>query len=54
MSATWRLLVGVGKFLRRADEAVQDTKQSVTSAIVVAVAALIVGVVALIVAVVKE
>ncbi len=46
--------MGVGKFLRRADEAVQDTKQSVTSAVVVAVAALLVGLVALVVAVVRS
>ena len=37
----------VGKFLRRADEAVQDTKQSVSTVAVVAIAALVVGIVAL-------
>ena len=41
----------VGKFLRRADEAVQDTKQSVSTVAVVAIAALVIGLVALIVAV---
>lgn len=43
--------MGVRDFLRRADEAVQDTRQSVTTGVVVAVAALIVAAVALVVAV---
>lgn len=43
--------MGVGKFLKRADEAVQDTTQSVKVIGVVAIAALVVGVLALIVAV---
>jgi hypothetical protein len=43
--------VGVGKFLKRADEAVQDTKQSVSLIGVVAIVALVVGVLALVIAV---
>ena len=43
--------MGVAKFLRRADEAVQDTKQSVSVIGIVAITALIVGVLALVVAV---
>jgi hypothetical protein len=46
--------VSVGSFLRRADKAVADTKQSVTTGVVLSVVALIVGVVALIVAVVRR
>ncbi len=44
-------MVTVGKFLRRADEAVQDTKEAVSTGVVLAVAALIVAAVALVVAV---
>lgn len=43
--------MGVRDFLRRADEAVQDTKSSVGTVAVIAVAALIVGLTALVVAV---
>lgn len=43
--------MGVRDFLKRADEAVQDQKQAVSTVAVVAVAALIVGLVALVVAV---
>ena len=43
--------MGVGKFLRRADEAVQDTRVAVSTGVVIAVAALLVGTIALIVAV---
>jgi hypothetical protein len=43
--------VGVGKFLRRADEAVQDASNAVSLGVVVAIAALIVGTVALVIAV---
>jgi len=46
--------VGVGKFLRRADEAVQDTKQAVSTGVVLSVVALVVAVVALVVAVVRR
>jgi hypothetical protein len=46
--------VGVRQFLTRADQAVQDTKQSVTGGVVVAVVALVVAVVALVVAVVRR
>jgi hypothetical protein len=46
--------VGVRQFLKRADDAVQDTKQSVTAGVAVAVVALIVAVVALVVAVVRR
>lgn len=40
----------LGEALRRADAAVQDTKDAVTAASVLAVAALVVGVIALVVA----
>lgn len=43
--------MGVGTFLRRADQAVQDTKQSVSTGVVLSVAAIIVAAVALVVAV---
>jgi len=43
--------VGVGTFLRRADEAVQDAKTTVNTIAALSVAALIVAVVALVVAV---
>jgi len=46
--------MGVGQFLRRADQAVQDTKQSVTAGVVLSVAAIVVAVVALVVAVVRR
>jgi hypothetical protein len=52
--ATWRLLVGVRQFLSKADQAVQDTKQSVTTGVAVAVVALVVAAVALVVAVVRR
>lgn len=40
-----------GEFLRRADKAVQDTRESVSTGVVLSVAALIVAAVALVVAV---
>lgn len=43
--------MSVGSFLRRADQAVQDTKASVSTGVVLSVAALIVAAVALVVAV---
>ncbi len=43
--------MGMRDFLRRADQAVQDTRQSVTAGVVVAVAALVVALIAIIVAV---
>lgn len=46
--------MGVRQFLRRADEAVQDTKSSVTAGVAVAMVALVVAVVALVVAVVRR
>lgn len=46
--------MGVGSFLRRADQAVQDTKQSVTAGVAVSVVAFIVAVAALIVAIVRR
>lgn len=45
--------MGVGKFLRRADEAVQDTKHAVSTGVVVAVVALVVAIVGIVIAVVK-
>jgi hypothetical protein len=44
--------VSLRQFLHRADKAVEDTKTSVTTSAVIAVAALVVAVVAVIVAVV--
>ena len=46
--------MGVRQFLSRADEAVQDTRQSVTAGVFLAVVALVVAVVALVVAVVRR
>ena len=46
--------MGVGKFLRRADEAVQDTKQSVSVIGVVAIVGFIIAVVGLIISVVRR
>lgn len=46
--------MSVGTFLKRADTAVQDTKQSVATSAVLAVAALVVAVVALVIAVVVK
>ncbi len=46
--------MGVGNFLRRADQAVQDTKESVTAAVAVSVVALVVALVALVVAIVRR
>lgn len=43
--------MGMRDFLRRADQAVQDTRQSVTAGVVVAVAALVVALIAIVVAV---
>lgn len=42
--------MGLREALKRADAAVQDTKQSVQAAAVLAVSALVVGVIALVVA----
>jgi len=46
--------MGLRTFLHRADDAVQDTKESVTTAAVIAVAALVVAVAALVIVVVKS
>jgi hypothetical protein len=46
--------VGVRQFLARADQAVQDQKQAVSTGVVLSVAALVVAVVALVVAVVRR
>lgn len=46
--------MGVRTFIKRADEAVQDTKTSVTTGVALAVVALVVAVVALVVAVVRR
>ena len=46
--------MGVRTFLKRADEAVQDTKSSVTAAVGVAIVALVVAVVGIIIAVVRR
>jgi hypothetical protein len=46
--------VGVRSFLRRADQAVQDTKTSVSTGVVLSVAAIVIAVVALVVAVVRR
>lgn len=43
--------MGVRQFLARADQAVQDTKQSVTTGVVLSIVALIVAAVALVIAV---
>ncbi len=43
--------MGLGTFLKRADQAVQDTKQSVTIGVGLSVVALIVAAVALVIAV---
>ena len=45
--------VGVRQFLTRADKAVADAKQSVTTGVVLAVVAFIVAAVALVVAIVR-
>jgi hypothetical protein len=42
------------KFLKKADEAVQDTKESVTATAVIAGAALVVAVVAIVIVCVKS
>lgn len=46
--------MSVGTFLKKADKAVEDTKQSVITSATLAVAALVVAVVALVVAVVTR
>jgi hypothetical protein len=43
--------MGMRDFLRRADQAVQDTRQSVTAGVWIAVAALIVALVGIVIAV---
>lgn len=43
--------MGVGSFLRRADQAVEDTKQAVSTGVALSVVALIVAAVALVIAV---
>jgi hypothetical protein len=45
--------VGLGSFLRSADQAVQDTKASVTTGVVLSVVALAVAAAALIIAIVR-
>jgi len=40
-------------FLKRADNAVQDTKESVTTAVVIAAVAVVLGVTAIVIAVLK-
>ena len=47
-------LMGVRQFLTKADKAVQDTKQSVTTGVAVAVLAFVVAAVALVVAIVRR
>ena len=46
--------MGVRQFLKRADDAVQDTRASVTTSAVMAVVAIVIAVVALVVAVVRR
>lgn len=46
--------MGPRQFLTKADQAVQDTKQSVTTGVAIAVIALVVASVALVVAVVRR
>lgn len=46
--------MGVRTFLKRADQAVQDQKQSVTAGVAVAVVAFVVALVALVVAIVRR
>lgn len=46
--------VGVRQFLSRADRAVQDTKTSVTTGVVLSVIALAVAVIAVVIAVVRR
>jgi hypothetical protein len=46
--------VSIGTFLRRADSAVQDTKTSVTTGVLLAVIAIVTAVVAVLIAVVKR
>jgi hypothetical protein len=46
-----RVLVGIAGFLNRADQAVQDTKQSVTTGVMLSVVALAAAVVALVIAI---
>lgn len=45
--------MGLGNFLRRADQAVQDTKGAVTMGVILSVAALVTAVVAFIIAIVR-
>ena len=46
--------MGLRTFLKRADDAVQDTRSSVVTTAVVAIAALVVAVIAFVVAVVRR
>lgn len=46
--------MGVRTFLSRADRAVQDTKESVTAGVAVAVVAFVVAVIALVIAIVRR
>lgn len=46
--------MGVGDFLRRAEAAVEDTKEAVSTGVILSVAALIVAAVALVVAVRRQ
>jgi hypothetical protein len=47
-------MMSLRSFLRRADTAVQDTKETVTATAIMAAAAVVIAVIALIVAVVKS
>lgn len=46
--------MGVRQFLTRADRAVQDTKQSVTTGVVLSVVAIVMAAVALVIAIVRR
>ncbi len=46
--------MGVRQFLARADRAVQDTKQTVSTGVVLSIAALVTAVLALVVALVRR
>ena len=46
--------MGVRQFLRRADDAVQTTKESVTTGVVLSVVAIVLSVVAVVVAIVRR
>ncbi len=50
----WVARMGLRTFLHRADQAVEDTKQSVTTSAVIAVAALVIAAVALVVVITRR